>query len=131
MKKIILLLMLGMAVVSACKKDKSTSTSNKSQEQLLLGKWTLENVGVRNPFDTPEVINPPSNPSTWDFISLTQIKLNNNTIFDYWLENGEITIISPGTIPYVIKTLNETTLIVDYDNFPGGVHVKTTYYFKK
>ena len=131
MKKIILLLMLGMAVVSACKKDKSTSTSNKSQEELLLGKWTLENVGVRNPFDAPEVINPPSNFSTWDFISLTQIKINNTSTWDYWLENGEITIISPGTIPYAIKTLNETTLIVDYDNFPGGVHVKTTYYFKK
>lgn len=133
MKRILFLLILSTILISACKKNGATAP--KTTQQKLLGKWTLEKSGEQKPLGAPEVFTP-SGTYTWEFTSLSKIKINgNNMEFDWVLENNGIVISGGGSTPYIIKTLDGTNLILEYDqsysDMTGNHTMRTTYYYKK
>jgi hypothetical protein len=140
MKKIILLLMLGMAVVSACKKDSATIVPPSSPTiAALIGKWTwvkngdITDVGNADPNLSKENFTTQSQGAYQEFTSDWKFNYSDggNPLSTTWeiLDDQTFKTLSGGIRK--ITKLNDHELIYYRDYKDGSFNSRSIYYLTK
>lgn len=136
MKKIMYLLLLGGILISACKKDR-TSTTNTTQEKLL-GKWAIDKIGYIFPNNPNEEIIDMNPDGVLEFKIENIVKMDDSQALwnlTWELKNrNQIMIPELSNQPGTIKQLENNLLIVSFQNDIRKNRIEnhiTIYYCKK
>lgn len=127
MKKLLLLTLLFISAISACKKD--TSPTPQKVKNKLIGKWNLTKWGDENPLGSAEVFT--NKTGTYEFLE------NGTLIIDAVQPPYEWTVVDATSFQvkdsylYTIEQLDDTNLKLVYDNIKNGVAGKRHMYFTR